>query len=181
MSAKIAKIASVSRMKKRSRMVISLDFRNWARGKLVSFYIEISGERHGQSGGCENADPNDVLATGPTELAVRVNDEAVEHQPPAQRDEQARQRAAPPADQADSYRHDSELRSPMNVLAGGGDRHRDAEGHAERHDADECVGEAWVCEAHRPAVDHEGAGTAVRQRQHGFLLSNRCPSRATIK
>jgi hypothetical protein len=140
MSAKTANIASVSRMKKRSRMVISLEFRSWARSKLVSFYIEISGKRHSKSGGDENADPNHILATGPAQLAVRVNHEAVQHQPPAEREEQARERTAPPADQANSYRHDGELRAPVHVFASGRNRHRDAESHAERHDADECVG-----------------------------------------
>ncbi|HWF42914.1 MAG TPA: hypothetical protein VN683_12580 [Acidothermaceae bacterium] len=80
------------------------------------------------------------MATGPAELPVGVDGETVQHQPSADTHEKAHQRAGPPTDQANRYRHDGELRTPVDVLARGSDRHRDAERHAERHDADERIG-----------------------------------------
>jgi hypothetical protein len=163
-------------MKNRSRMVISL-----TRGELVALHFEVSSKCHGDPGGDENADTNYILTTGPAKLSVRVDDETVQHQPSAGSDEEARQWAAPPADDADSDCHDSELRTPVDALARAGYCHRDGQSNAERHDADECVGEARVRDAHGPPVDDESAGSAVRQRQHGVLLSNRWPKRATIQ
>jgi hypothetical protein len=170
MSAKIAKIASVSRMKNRSRMVGSS-----AGGKLVALYLEASGQCHSEPGRNEDSDSDDVSVTGPAELAVHVNDEAVQHQVPAQRNQETCQGAAPPADDANGYCHDRQLGTPVDALACARDRHSDAESHAERHDADECVGQSRVCGAERTTVNREGTGPAVRQRQHGVLLSNRCP------
>jgi hypothetical protein len=155
-------------------MVISL-----TRGELVALHLEVSGKCHGEAGGDENADTNYILATGPAELAIRMDDEAVQHQPCAGSYDEARQRAAPPADEADSYCHDSELGAPVDALARASDCDGDAESHAERHDADECVGQARVRGAERAAVEDEGAGPAVRQRQHSVLLSNRCRKAAT--
>ena len=143
-------------------MVISLKFRNWAPGKLVSFDVKVSGECHGKPGGDENADANCILTTRPAELPVRVDDKAVQHQPSACSNYNAHQRAAPPANEADGYCHDGELGAPVDALACASYRHSDGESHAERHDADECVGQARIRGVHGPAVDGEGAGPAVR-------------------
>ena len=158
-------------------MVISLKFRNWAPGKLVSFDVKVSGECHGKPGGDENADTNCILATGPAELPVRVDDKAVQHQPSARSDSKAHHRTAPPANDADGYCHDGELGTPVHALACAGDRHSDAQSYAERHDADECVGQPRVGGADWSAADGESVGQAVRQRQHSVLLPNRCRTR----
>jgi hypothetical protein len=162
-------------MKNRSRMVISS-----AHGGLVSFDVKVSGECHGKPGGDENADTNYILAAGPAELSVRVDDKAVQHQPSACSDNEARKRAAPPANDADDYCHDGELSTPVDALACAGDRHSDAQSYAERHDADECVGQARVRWAEGPTMDNDGASPAVRQRQHRVLLSDRCRRRQRI-
>jgi hypothetical protein len=172
----MAKIASVSRMKNRSRMVVSLAY-----GKLVSLYFEATGERHGDASGQKDCDSDDVMSTRPAELAAYMHDKTVQHQPSAGRDDQARQRAAPPADYADSYCHDGELGTRRDALAQTGDRHGNNESHAERDNADERIWEPWVRTADRSAVDNEGTGPAVRQRQHSVLLSNRCRIRQRIQ
>jgi hypothetical protein len=151
---------------------------------LVSIYLEASGQGHGEPDSEEDSDTDDVVPTRPPELAVCVNDKAVQHQPSAQRNEEARQGAAPPAYEGDSYCHDGELGTPVHIFAGdalacAGDRDSHTESHAEGHDADERVGQAGICGAEWPAMDDEGARPAVRQWQHSGLLSNRCPKRAT--
>jgi hypothetical protein len=145
---------------------------------LVSFYIESPGKRHSKPGGDEDSDPHDVLATGPAQLPVCVDDEAVQHQPSAQRHKEAGQRAAPPANETDGYCHDRELGTPVDALACAGDRHRYAESHAERHDANECVRQSRIRDAEGPAANMESTGPAVRQRQHGCLLFESVPNLA---